>query len=73
MSADFILEYAGKPIAIVNGETKMVTEREADHFGAEADAWMAAYRADLNPAHCRVINLYDRYQAAAKPPTAAAT
>lgn len=67
MSAQFILEYAGAPVRF-NGGMELVDEANADKFIAEQDAWWAAYQNNLNPAHCRVVNLYVRNQAEVRHP-----
>ena len=62
MSANFILEYAGAPVRFNADAHELVQEHEASRFTAEQEAWYAAYKADLNPMRCRVINLYQRNQ-----------
>lgn len=59
MSAQFILRYAGKAVTIRNGVPNLVDDdNAADKFTSEADAWYAAFKADFNPAHTQVVNLY---------------
>lgn len=60
MSAQFILEYGGAPVRFGSAGVQLVSEAEADKFIAEADAWLTAHANHLNPAHCRVVNLYER-------------
>ena len=62
MSAQFILEYSGSPVRFSSVGARLVTEAEADKFISEADAWLTARANNLNPAHCRVVNLYVRNQ-----------
>ena len=58
MSA-YILEYAGQPASIrPSGRVDLVSsDHSATHFSSEADAWLAAHHARLNPRLCRVVNL----------------
>lgn len=60
MSAQFILEYGGMPIRFTSAGATPCPEYQADKFIAEADAWLTAHANGLNPAHCRVVNLYER-------------
>lgn len=63
MSAQFIVEYAGKPVNFSGTKPALVNhEREASRFGDEAAAWWSAYQAQLNPLHLRVVNVYLRAQ-----------
>jgi hypothetical protein len=62
MSAQFLIEYAGMPMRF-NGKTAIsCTETEATPFVAEADAWWAAFNAQLNPDRCRVVDIDARNQ-----------
>ena len=60
MSAQFILEYAGAPVRFGIAGATLCQEWEADRFISEADVWLAAHRAGLLTARCRVVNLYER-------------
>jgi len=62
MSAQFILEYGGAAVKFTGAGATLVQEWEADHFIAEQDAWLAAHKAGLLPARCRVVNLHERNQ-----------
>ena len=59
MSAEFILEYGGKPVEFDLG-VHLVDEAYADRFASESDAWHAAHKEGLNPARCKVVNLHER-------------
>jgi len=65
MSAQFIIRYAGNAVSIRNGVPNLVADDAADKFVSEADAWYAAFKADFNPAHTQVMNLYVETQRAA--------
>lgn len=65
MSASFYITYAGSPVAFSDGEVKFVSERQADKFISEADAWHAAARNNLNPQHCAMKSAYQNGLAAA--------
>ena len=67
MSAQFIIEYGGCPVRMGTGQTLLTTERSADRFTSEAEAWMAAHRAGLVPERVQVVNLYERNQMAQTP------
>jgi hypothetical protein len=57
MSAIYILEYCGAPVAIVNGSPEMVRLEEADQYTSQAEAWHAAYRAGMKPERTDVASL----------------
>lgn len=66
MSAQFIIEYGGMPVAIdLNHAWVVVREDQATRFASEVDAWWAAYKAGM-PHRCRVVDLYQRNQDAGR-------
>ena len=56
MSAQFLISYAGAYLDIER-DTTFATPQRATLFNSEADAWYAAYKANLNPMHCKVVSL----------------
>ena len=59
MSAIFIVRYAGRAVRITNGVPDLVEDGQADQFSSESAAWFAAFKADFNPLHTTVVNLYE--------------
>lgn len=60
MSTQFIVEYAGALVHFYRNSHcyELVRADSATMFASEADAWYAAYQANLPPHWCRVVNLY---------------
>ena len=54
MSAQFLISYAGLYWSEHAG--KLAAANHATSYASEADAWYAAYKAGLNPMHCKVVS-----------------
>jgi hypothetical protein len=55
MSAIFIVTYTGRPVEFPFAD--LVDRDSATRFNNKADAWYAAFQADLDPSQCDVVDL----------------
>lgn len=54
MSAQFLISYAGSHLDMKTD--RFVSAQESTIYTSESDAWYAAYKAGLNPLHCKVVS-----------------